>query len=185
MTPSDINQGDSHRRIAIISDTHGIINQNILEVVKTCDRVIHAGDICGAHVLTQLEEVCSQVTAVRGNNDAPELWADDEAAVVSQIPSIAEIELPGGTLCIEHGHKHGMHQPKHCSLRESHPHAKVIVYGHTHKMVIDDETTPWVVNPGAAGSTRTNGGPSCMVLTAHANREWDIEMLRFEEEHVA
>lgn len=185
MTPSDINQGSSHRRIALISDTHGHINQNIIDVIKTCDRVIHAGDICGAHVLSQLEDVCTQITAVTGNNDAPGLWAEEETNIVSKIPAIAEIELPGGTLCIEHGHKHGMHQPKHDSLRASHPHARVIVYGHTHIMVIDDETTPWVVNPGAAGTTRTNGGPSCMILTAYADREWDIEMLRFDDEEAA
>lgn len=185
MTPSNINQGSTQRRIAIISDTHGHIDQNILDVIKTCDRVIHAGDICGAHVLKQLEDVCSQITAVTGNNDAPALWAEEEASIVSKIPAIAEIELPGGTLCIEHGHKHGMHQPKHCSLRESHPHARVIVYGHTHIMTVDDDTTPWVINPGAAGATRTNGGPSCMILTAYSDREWDIEMLRFEGEQAA
>ncbi len=173
------------RRVAIISDTHGHVNGHIVNAIKHCDRIIHAGDICGAHVLSQLQEICSEVTAVCGNNDAPGLWAEAETHIVSQIPAIVEIELPGGTVCIEHGHKHGMHQPDHASLRASHPHAKVIVYGHTHKMVIDDAQTPWVVNPGAAGATRTNGGPSCLILTACADREWEIEMLRFEDEVVA
>ena len=78
-----------------------------------------------------------------------------------------------------------MHQPDHESLRAAHPDAKVIVYGHTHIMTIDDAKSPWVVNPGAAGATRTNGGPSCLILTAVESGDWDVEMIRFEDEAAA
>jgi len=170
------------RRIAIISDTHGQINKNILNTIKSCDRIIHAGDICGAHVLTQLEKICSQITAVTGNNDCASLWDAAEASIVNALPAIVEIELPGGTIAIEHGHRHGVQRPDHASLRASYPQARVVVYGHTHTMVIDDSEIPWVINPGAAGETRTGGGPSCMILTAVAQGEWDIEMIRFNDE---
>ena len=172
-------------KIAIVSDTHSVISPDILNSIKSCDQIIHACDICGAHILEQLKQICPVVTAVCGNNDAPSLWAEDEIAVVSTLPAIAEIELPGGTVVIEHGHKHGMHQPDHGSLRAMHSHAKVIVYGHTHTMLVDDDAKPWVINPGAAGATRTRGGPSCLILTASADKEWDIEMIRFEDEAVA
>jgi len=172
-------------KIAIVSDTHSVISPNILDAIKSCDQIIHAGDICGAHILEQLKQINPKLTAVTGNNDAPSLWAKNEIDIVSALPSVAKINAPGGTIAIEHGHKHGMHQPDHTSLRAAHPDAKVIVYGHTHTMLIDDSTTPWVVNPGAAGATRTNGGPSCLILSASANKEWDIEMIRFEEEAVA
>ena len=169
------------RRIAIISDTHGYVDENVLKAIQGCDRIIHAGDICGAHVLSQLECICPNITAVTGNNDNVDLWPDSEASVVNNLPAIAELELPGGTLAVEHGHKHGMHQPDHESLRASHPQAKVIVYGHTHTMLIDDSKTPWVINPGAAGKTRTGGGASCIMLNAVTDGNWDIEMLRFED----
>jgi len=174
----------SQRRIAIMSDTHGVISQDILNSIRSCDQIIHAGDICGAHVLEQLQQICSNITAVTGNNDAAGLWPPNEAAIVNGLPAIAEIELPGGTIAIEHGHKHGMHQPDHSSLRASHPRARVIVYGHTHTMLVDDNASPWVINPGAAGATRTRGGPSCLILTASADKEWNIEMIRFEDEAV-
>lgn len=185
MTPQNIKQPGSQRRVAIISDTHGVISQDILNTIRTCDQIIHAGDICGAHVLQQLQSICPQLTAVTGNNDAPALWPDNEADIVSRLPAIAEIELPGGRVAIEHGHKHGMHQPDHASLRASHPQARVIVYGHTHTMLVDDSESPWVINPGAAGATRTRGGPSCLILTASADAQWSIEMIRFEDEAVA
>lgn len=171
-------------RIAIISDTHGVIDDNIIDIVKSCDKVIHAGDICGAQVLEQLHAICDDVTAVAGNNDAPGLWPVEQTLVVQQLPAQTEISLPGGKIAIEHGHRHGMHTPDHASLRHSHPDARVVVYGHTHSMVVDDEQTPWVINPGAAGHTRTRGGPSCLVLTIDGEH-WDVKMNRFEVDAVA
>lgn len=171
-------------RVAIISDTHGVIDDNIINIVKSCDKVIHAGDICGAHVLEQLQAICTDVVAVAGNNDAPGLWPVEQTHVVQQLPAQTEIDLPGGKIAIEHGHRHGMHTPDHASLRHSHQNARVIVYGHTHSMVIDDAEKPWVVNPGAAGHTRTRGGPSCLLLTID-NDDWTIETNRFEIEEVA
>ena len=171
-------------RIAIISDTHGIIEPNIINVIKSCDQVIHAGDICGAHILNQLEQIHSQVTAVAGNNDIAALWAAEEADVVNALPQVAEINLPGGKLKIEHGHRHGMQKPCHDSLRKTHSDARIIVYGHTHSMLVDKDEDIWVINPGAAGHTRTRGGPSCLVLTTSEN-DWDVEMIRFPEEEVA
>lgn len=171
--------------IAIISDTHGHIDDNIIEIVKQCDQVIHAGDICGAHVLAQLAEINQNVTAVTGNNDAPGLWHESETDIVNQIPRTARLELPGGILAVEHGHLHGMHKPEHDSLRAAHPDARLVIYGHTHTMLIDDQQTPWVANPGAAGETRTRGGPSCLILTAKNEGEWDLQMMRFEDEAVA
>jgi hypothetical protein len=47
-------------------------------------------------------------------------------------------------------------------------------------MVIDDEFIPMVINPGAAGETRTRGGPSCLILTA-SKTGWRVEKIRFAE----
>jgi len=77
---------------------------------------------------------------------------------------------------------HGAHQPDHASHRASYPQARVIVYGHTHTMLVDDSETPWVINPGAAGETRTGEVASCMILTAVAQDEWDIEKIRFKDD---
>ena len=87
-------------RVAIISDTHGYIDPNVVDVILRCDQVIHAGDICGAHVLEQLAQLSSQVTAVAGNNDASGLWPIEETHVVNALPKIAHVQLPGGKLVI-------------------------------------------------------------------------------------
>ncbi|MDH5571364.1 MAG: metallophosphatase family protein, partial [Gammaproteobacteria bacterium] len=147
-------------------------------------QIVHAGDICGAHVLETLERINPNITAVAGNNDVAALWDIHEAHIVTALPQMVDIQLPGGTLAIEHGHRHGMHTPCHQSLRDSHPHARAIVYGHTHSMVVDKEHPTWVVNPGAAGETRTRGGASCLILTA-SEEAWEVEMFRFSIKEVA
>ncbi|HJU38183.1 MAG TPA: metallophosphoesterase family protein, partial [Tahibacter sp.] len=68
---------------------------------------------------------------------------------------------------------------RHAALRRAHADARAIVYGHSHRLLVDEFELPWVLNPGAAGKARTNGGPSCLVLDARADA-WRVEALRFD-----
>ncbi|NOX43880.1 MAG: metallophosphoesterase family protein [Gammaproteobacteria bacterium] len=165
-------------RVAIVSDTHGYLDERVAAIVATCDYAVHAGDISKASVLEALKPQQRRVVAVAGNNDLSHMWSATESHIADGLPEVAELELPGGKLVVEHGHKHGMSSPCHDSLRQAYPEARVIVYGHTHKLVIDKSSSPWVINPGAAGRVRTHGGPSCLVLIADKN-QWSVEMQRF------
>ena len=161
--------------VAVVSDTHAFLDPRIIELIRECDIAIHAGDICGADILEKMQPKTGKVIAVTGNND-PYCHITKQ-----KLPKVLSIDLPGGKITVEHGHIHGSHQPCHDSLRDTHADAKVIVYGHTHKQVIDKSTKPWIVNPGAAGNTRNHGGPSCLVITCRENTEWKIEKHRFSE----
>ena len=119
-----------------------------------------------------------KVIAVTGNND-PYCHLTG-----TSLPEVLSFDVAGETITVEHGHTHGAHQPCHESLRKAHPDAKIIIYGHTHKKIIDKSTTPWVINPGAAGNTRTHGGPSCLVIECEENKEWQIKKYRFSEVEV-
>lgn len=158
--------------IAIISDTHAVLDDRIASLIRQCDYAIHAGDICGEAVLDAMQPKTGQVYAVAGNNDTY-LHGDS-------LPQQTCVELETGTIAIEHGHLHGMQKPCHDSLRQAYPDARMVVYGHTHKMLQDKSQQPWVVNPGAAGSTRTRGGPSCLVLQCD-QQDWQITEHRFSE----
>lgn len=35
------------KKIGIISDTHGLLRPEVLEILKTCDCILHAGDVTG------------------------------------------------------------------------------------------------------------------------------------------
>jgi len=164
--------------VGILSDSHGFLEPGIRESVNRCDHIIHAGDICAASVLRQLKPR-QKLHAVAGNNDFPAAWRADEKDIVTALPKVIRLDLPGGLVVVEHGHRLG-NQPSHDQFRWDHAEAKLVVYGHTHKRVIDQSTEPWVVNPGASGEARTKGGPSCLILTA-SERKWSIETVHFSE----
>jgi len=168
--------------VGILSDSHGYLDSRVAEVVNQCDYIVHAGDIFNAGVLQQLKPK-EELIAVAGNNDYPAFWDVAEADVVKALPVIYKLNLPGGLLVMEHGHRLG-NMPDHDDLRMDHADAKLIVYGHTHRRVVDQGENPWVVNPGASGKVRTHGGPSCLVLHA-SEKEWEIETYLFAEEAAA
>lgn len=164
--------------VGILSDSHGYLDPRIKEAVNHCDYIIHAGDIFNAGVLEQLQPK-KELIAVAGNNDYEAAWDNQEADVVNALPQNARLELPGGLLVVEHGHRLG-NMPDHDDLRWDHAEARLIVYGHTHRRVIDQKEEPWVINPGASGEVRTHGGPSCLLLSASED-EWKIETVLFED----
>lgn len=168
--------------VGILSDSHGYLDEGIKEAVNQCDYIVHAGDIFNAHIIEQLQPK-KKLVAVAGNNDYPEAWDAEEVDIVSALPDIRALELPGGLLIVEHGHRLG-NKPDHDQLRWDHAEARLIVYGHTHRRVIDQKTEPWVVNPGASGKVRTHGGPSCLILNA-SETDWTIETILFAETEAA
>lgn len=56
------------KKIGIISDTHGLLRPEILEILEDCDCIFHGGDINKPEILDTLGKMGS-LYAVRGNND--------------------------------------------------------------------------------------------------------------------
>ena len=166
-------------RVAIVSDTHGFVDARVLEVVATCDLVVHAGDIGNAEVLQLLRSAANQVLAIRGNNDIPSKWPVHDKRTLAVLPETLCVALPGGYLAVIHGHRAGTGATRHYRLRRRYADARAIAYGHSHRMLCDCDEAPWVLNPGAAGRSRTFGGPSCLILSAAVTR-WKVEPVRFQ-----
>jgi putative phosphoesterase len=164
-------------KIAIISDTHGTIAPGVLDLIRGSDLCVHAGDIGNAVVLQLLEMENIPVVAVLGNNDITAKWPARDVGILKKIPSEQFVNLPGGQLCVEHGHRITPVKLRHDKLRKKYNNAKAVVYGHSHRLVCDQDQIPWVLNPGAAGRSRTYGGASCMILTA-MQRRWTIKTFR-------
>jgi putative phosphoesterase len=167
--------------LALLSDTHGVVDPRILALVATCAHAVHGGDIGGGEVLDvigqQLKPRSGALHAVRGNNDIPGKWSEPHRHRLGELPEQLRIELPGGCLAVIHGHQ-TQARGRHERLRRLFPDARAIVYGHSHRLTIDQLAEPWVINPGAAGRSRTFGGPSCVVLTA-SRLGWHLEIHRF------
>ena len=166
-------------RVALVSDTHGDLEPQIVKVVERCRLVVHAGDIgCGA-VLDALARPDRRVAAVRGNNDVASKWDPGEHARLDELPWEAVLSVPGGKLAVTHGHQVMGVERRHGWLRERYPDARVVVYGHTHWRCIDRSARPWIVNPGVAGRSRTFGGPSLVVIDVDGSR-WRLRTVHFE-----
>ena len=60
------------KRIGIISDTHNLLRPEVLEILKGCDCILHAGDVTKESLLDQIRFL-GNLYVVRGNNDGN--WA--------------------------------------------------------------------------------------------------------------
>jgi len=118
------------------------------------DHILHGGDVGEWGVVLELQSV-APVTAVYGNTDDLELR--------SQLPQVAEIELDGFGIVVTHGDQLG--SPTPAKLHEAFPRAEIIVYGHTHKPLLElVDKTVTVMNPGGAGAPRFGLLPSVGIL---------------------
>jgi len=167
-------------KVILISDTHGLVTDAILGLIREADLCVHAGDLGGGAVMHQIRATGISVLAVRGNNDVPAKWLPDDHSLLQNLPLDRVIDLPGGQLYVEHGHRIGPPSARHQKLRNKYPEVKAIVYGHSHRAVKDLQSTPWVLNPGAAGRIRTFGGASCMVLKIATNQRWNVKIFKPE-----
>jgi uncharacterized protein len=161
-----VDVADSHRVDAIIiglvSDTHGLLRESVLEALAGVSLVLHAGDVGGGAILDALGAL-APVRAVLGNIDAPD----------PRLPPQVQLELGGLSLHMSHGHELGSPKPESLLSRYG---ADIIVYGHTHRALVHRAGTRLVVNPGAAGPGRFNLKPSVGRLKI-ANGQADVEIV--------
>ncbi len=165
-------------KVALLSDTHGVLDGQVAAIIEGSDWIIHAGDIGNAGVLHHLAKLGDKVVAVRGNNDTPSRWPAEDHPILTALPYERTVALPGGELLVVHGHRANPAAQRHARLRRRYGNVRAVVYGHSHRLVEDLEAEPWVLNPGAAGHARTYGGPSCLLLHVMAER-WRVEHHRF------
>lgn len=179
-----ITLSEETKLIGILSDTHTFLDPRISEVLSGVDVILHAGDIMSNDVLEQLSNLTKQVISVAGNNDIESVWPTKHADIVNAIPEVVELDVQGQKLGLIHGHQYGMSQPDHQKLRQVFDDCRMVIYGHTHKQVIDNTESPWIINPGAAGKIRTKGGPGCLILEIE-NDNWQIKTFKFIDQKMA
>lgn len=156
-------------RLGLISDTHGRLRNEVFDRLAGVERILHAGDIGPVHLLAELEAI-APVTAVYGNTDG---WD-----VRGGVPETAELVLAGRRVVVVHGHQLGSPTPE--GLRRLYPGAEVIVYGHTHRPLVDHSDGVLVVNPGSAGAARFGLAPSVATLVLAPGERPAVELIELE-----
>jgi putative phosphoesterase len=149
-------------RIGLISDTHGLLRPEAVDVLRGSDFIVHAGDI-GEGVLEQLSTL-APVTAVRGNNDrAP--WAD-------RIGETEQLRFGEVTL-------HVLHDLADLGIDPKAAGVDVVVTGHSHRPKVERRSGVLYVNPGSAGPVRFNL-PVSVALMQISGREVAARIVELE-----
>lgn len=130
-------------RIGIVSDTHGLLRPELFTAFAGVEHILHAGDVGPADLLVELEAL-APVTAVWGNTDG---WE-----VRHRVPEVARVELEGVRVVVVHGMQVGSPTPR--KVVEAYPDADLVVFGHSHRPVVERVGGVLAVNPGSAGPRR-------------------------------
>ena len=151
----DINQHNMHK-IAVISDTHGLIRDQVREKLADCEAILHGGDINRQAILDELAEI-APVYAVRGNNDKE--WAE-------QLPETLSLELFGLRIFMVHNKKY---LPGDLDDRE------LVIYGHSHRYEEKQAEGRTWLNPGSCGPRRFNQPITMAVVRVEENGGFSVE----------
>lgn len=153
-------------RIGLLSDTHGLLRNELYGVFEAVDEILHAGDVGDPAILEELG-VIAPVLAVTGNVDGWDLGPG--------VPEELKLERLGHKLAVIHGHQWG--SPKVQDLIDRYPDYSVVVYGHTHEPLLRREEGVLVVNPGSAGHRRFNKPVSAGILTLAEGRPAEARLV--------
>ena len=124
-------------RVVVLADTHlrdrhpasGTPNDRLIterlpaELVRDlhrADLILHAGDLVGAELLTELKTY-APVLAVLGNNDVE---------LVDRLPATIETDVDGVPIAMIHDS--GARDGRELRMQQRFPTARLVVFGHSH-----------------------------------------------------
>ena len=134
------------KKIGIISDTHGLLRQEVLDILQNCDCILHAGDFDRPEILEQLRYLGS-IYAVRGNNDRG--WAENLSPAL-------RFRIEGVEFFMTHNRK---------DVAWDLGNTQVVVFGHSHKYLEKITDGRLCLNPGSCGYSRIVGEVTMAVMT--------------------
>lgn len=140
------------KRIGVLSDTHGKLREEVLQILRECDVILHAGDINTPQVIESLREI-APLYAVRGNADKE--WAEE-------LPQTLSEEICGLQVFMVHNKK---------EIPEDLAGYGLVVYGHSHKYEERREENRLYLNPGSCGPRRFSQPVTMAVLEVEERAE--------------
>ena len=156
---------DSIETFALISDTHGLLRDSVMEALQQFDvgLIVHAGDV-GSRSLLQRLETIAPVVAVRGN-------VDHELA---SLPPTELISVNGQLIYV-------LHDLNLLDLDPASTGVAMVVSGHSHQPKISRRHGVLYVNPGSIGPRRFHL-PVSFAKVGCEEREFAVSLVYLEEE---
>jgi putative phosphoesterase len=125
-------------KIGVISDTHGLLRPEAVELLRGSEHIIHAGDIGSPEIIPALEKI-APVTAIRGNVDT-QPWA-------RRFAETEVVELEGF-------HIYVIHDANALDLNPRAAGFAAVISGHSHQPKQEMKDGVLYFNPGSAGPRR-------------------------------
>lgn len=154
--------GESVRKmkVAVVSDTHGCLSMldRCIKLAGQVDAWCHLGDLTSdAEAL--MSRTNAKVYAVRGN-------CDYFGGSAQRYESEAVVELGGARILMMHGHTHGVSPYSYdkAAYRAEELHCSVLLFGHTHISIVNNDGRVLAVNPGSPSCPRGGRSPSFALL---------------------
>jgi uncharacterized protein len=123
--------------VGVISDTHGLLRPEAVEVLQGVDHILHAGDVGSAAILDALRQL-APLTAIRGNVDV--------SGVCAALPATEAVEFDGHLFYL-------VHSLTDIDIKPEIAGVSAVIYGHSHRASIRQEDVLYL-NPGSAGPRR-------------------------------
>ncbi|GGJ22672.1 metallophosphoesterase family protein [Deinococcus roseus] len=142
-------------RIAILSDTHGLLRPEVKAQLENADFILHAGDVGKIEIHEELSGL-APMYAVRGN-------VDRDAWFYKHLPRTHAIKL--GEVWI-----YMLHNLEELDLKPADAGFDVVISGHTHIPIAEKEGGVLFLNPGSVGPKRFNLPISMAWLTIEGKK---------------
>ena len=150
-------------RVAVLSDTHGLLRPQVLQLCQGARHILHAGDVGNPAVLNQLATL-APVTAIRGNIDT--------TGPCAALPTTEMVEICGVTMYLVHSVADLDINPVAAGVR-------VVISGHSHKASQVERDGVLYLNPGSVGPRRFKL-PVTMSLLSSVNDQIVVEDLQID-----
>lgn len=155
--------GDSGTvRVAVLSDTHGMLRREVVAEVQDCTHILHAGDIVRESDLDELR-LYGNIYAVRGNND---LWQDG----LRDLAGVLRFTIAGVSFLMTH-------DPR--DVPRGLEGVQAVICGHTHRYRMEEIDGRLWLNPGSCGRARFGGDITMAKMLLRDGKILRVERIDF------
>lgn len=158
------------KRIGLLSDTHGHLDEKIFQYFKDVDEIWHAGDVGSIEVIDELRKF-KPLKGVYGNID--------DYTIRKELPEFNRFWCEDVEVLITHiAGKPGKYYPKAYEELEKRP-PKLFICGHSHILFvkIDPRYNMLWMNPGACGIKGFHSVKTILRFSITGDRIHDLEAI--------
>ena len=155
--------GQKPFRVAVLSDTHGLLRPEVFAACRGVQHILHAGDVGDPAILDTLAAI-APLTAIRGNIDT--------AGACAALPATEMVNLSGLAVYLVHSRSGLDINPCAAGVR-------VVVSGHSHKASEEWRIGVLYLNPGSVGPRRFRL-PVAMSFLRIQEEAITVENVRFD-----